>query len=115
MADSKVPGVYYFEYPSGIVPASPPFTTWSGLLITPPDSVYAERLQKKCGGVIMTEPLKRKMREQDGKLIKDSNNQDTLLTIGGDGWVSGFWTAPENWPEMAAGRESPTPFSTASK
>uniref|UniRef100_A0A6C0E6L5 Uncharacterized protein n=1 Tax=viral metagenome TaxID=1070528 RepID=A0A6C0E6L5_9ZZZZ len=115
MADSKVPGVYYFEYPSGIVPAAPPFTTWSGLLITPPDSVYAERLQKKCGGVIMTGPLKRKMREQDGKLIKDSNNQETLLTIGGDGWISGFWTAPENWPEMAAGRESPTPFSTASK
>jgi hypothetical protein len=124
---SKVQGQYYFEYSSGHIPEAPPFTTWSGLLAVPPDSPYAARLQKKCGGTVMKETLVRKEREQDGKIKKkklrdedgyvrknakgEDMEEDIELVIGGEGWIKGFWTAPENWPEMAAGREDPTPFS----
>ena len=115
---SKVQGQYYFEYSSGHIPEAPPFTTWSGLLAVPPDSPYAARLQTKCGGAVMKESLVRKEREQDGKIkkikvqkAKGEEMEEVELVIGGAGWVMGFWTAPENWPEMAAGREDPTPFS----
>ena len=96
---SKVNGVYYFEYPSGVIPEIPPFTTWSGLLAVPPDSPYAERLKNKCGGTVMTEAYVSK-----GKDIWD---KDVKTVVGGPGWIKGFWTAPEDWPEMAAGREDP--------
>ena len=98
MAASKVNGVYYFEYPSGYVPSTVPYTTWSGLLVVPPDSPYAARLQK-CGGTVMTEAYVSK-----GKDIWD---KDVKTVVGGPGWIKGFWTAPEDWPEMAAGREDP--------
>jgi hypothetical protein len=110
---SKVDGVYYFEYPSGHIPSTVPFTTWSGLLAVPPDSPYAERLKTKCGGTVMTNTEIRKEREPDGRIKKkketDANGKDIEteleLAIGGPGWIKGFWTAPQNWPEMAAGRE----------
>lgn len=112
MAASKVDSVYYFEYPSGHVPSTVPFTTWSGLLAVPPDSPYAARLQNKCGGTVMTEAMVKKERESDGKIKKkvievNGKNIETEidLVIGGPGWIKGFWTAPANWPEMAAGRE----------
>jgi hypothetical protein len=75
----------------------------------------------------MKEALVRKEREQDGKIKKEKLRDDKghirknakgedmeeeiELVIGDAGWIKGFWTAPENWPEMAAGREDPTPFS----
>jgi len=90
--DSKVPGVYYMAYLDKdtnkvvMTPTSPPSTTWSGILACPADSPYAERLTKKCGGT---------------PFVKDGND-----------WVAGFWTAPKDWTEMAAGRESPRLFSS---
>lgn len=90
--DSKVPGVSYLEYylkdsnKIYITPEVPPNTTWSGVLACPSDSLYADRLKNKCTGVTF---------KKDGKE-----------------WIAGFWTAPANWPEMAAGRESPRPFSS---
>lgn len=91
MQNSKIPGIYYFEYVADkdtakkTIPSIPPYTTWSGYLECPADSPYAKRLLQKCGGVSY------KVKAQD--------------------WVKGFWTAPVDWPEMAAGRESDTPFS----
>ena len=116
---SKIPGEYYFEYPSGHVPQDPPFTTWSGLLAVPPDSPHAARLQNKCGGTVMTETLTRKKRNADGTLYKEKVlnakgvevAEEVELVIGDKGWIMGFWTSPEDWPEMAAGREDATPFS----
>jgi hypothetical protein len=124
---SKIQGEYYFEYPSGHVPQDPPFTTWSGLLAVPPDSPHAARLQNKCGGTVMTETLTRKKRNPDGTLYKkklrdddgyfrknakgEDIEEEVELAIGDKGWIMGFWTSPENWPEMSAGREDPTPFS----
>jgi hypothetical protein len=108
---SKVDGVYYFEYPSGHIPSTVPYTTWSGLLAVPPDSPYAARLQK-CGGTVMTEALVKKEREPDGRIKKkftEVNGKvietESELVIGGPGWIKGYWTAPQDWPEMAAGRE----------
>lgn len=95
MQNSKIPGIYYFEYvdkdssKTTVVPSIPPFTTWSGYLECPADSPYAKRLLNKCGGVAYE--------------VKTGDKK-------GD-WVKGFWTAPVDWPEMAAGRESDTPFS----
>ena len=99
MSAFKIPGIYYCEFPdkkdenniilhgTATIAEYPAYTTWSGLLQVPPDSPYAKRLVDKCGGV----PLKKK---------------------GKEGWISGFWTAPKDWPEMSAGRESPRPFSS---
>jgi hypothetical protein len=90
--DSKVPGISYLEYlikdsnKIEMTPQVPPTTTWSGILACPSDSPYADRLKKKCSGVIF-----------------EKNGME---------WIAGFWTAPANWPEMAAGRESPRPFSS---
>lgn len=108
---SKVPGTYYFEYSTGFIPSAPPFTTWSGLLIVEPDSDYAERLLKKCGGTVMKEPRVNKLKELDGKNVKDENGNEILQSFGSEGWISGFWTAPEDWTEMAAGREDMKPYS----
>jgi hypothetical protein len=88
---SKIPGLYYFEYTNkdtgmlSHIPPSPPFTTWSGLMHCPLESEHGERLKTKCGGDVY---------EHQGKA-----------------WVKGYWTAPTDWPEMAAGREDPRPFS----
>lgn len=98
----KIPGVYYFEYPGGAVPIAPPWTTWSGLVTMPPTSPYAARLLQKCGGIVMTKPFK--------KTGKDIWKEDHTFTYGKPGWIMGFWTAPDDWTEMAAGRESPEPF-----
>jgi hypothetical protein len=124
---SKIAGEYYFDYPSGHVPENPPYTTWSGLLAVPPDSPFAARLQNKCGGEVMTEPLIRKKRNADGTLFKeklrddngyvrknargDDMEEEVELVIGDKGWIKGYWTSPENWPDMAAGREDGVPFS----
>lgn len=89
--DSKISGIYYFEYTNkdsgkvNHIPLSPPYTTWSGLMACPLESQHGERLKKKCGGELY-------------------NNE-------GKTWVKGYWTAPTDWPEMAAGREDPRPFS----
>ena len=88
---SKIPGIYYFEYTNkdsgklSHIPPSPPFTTWSGLMACPLEGEHGERLKKKCGGEVYEE--------------------------GGKKWVKGYWTAPTDWPEMAAGREDNRPFS----
>ena len=98
---SKITGIYYFEYEqkeemitendkkktvtTPFIPTIPPTTTWSGRLECSADSPYAERLKNKCGGVTF---------QKDGV-----------------DWIVGYWTAPTDWPEMAAGRESSTPFS----
>ena len=65
-------------------PSSPPWTTWSGLMLCKPDSPYAKRLGEECGGILVTE---------DGK------------EFGGEGApaaVLGFWTAPQDWQGMLA-------------
>ena len=103
MENSKIPGIYYYQYvdkdtaKTTVVPSSPPFTTWSGYMECPADSPHAERLQKKCGGVSYKAKVEVKGEEKPQVIEQD--------------WVKGFWTAPVDWPEMAAGRESSTPFS----
>ena len=67
---------------SRMYPSIPPYTTWNGRMECDVDSKYAKRLREKCGGIIMP-----------------------------SGRIEGYWTAPEDWTEMAAGRESPRPFS----
>ena len=87
----KIPGLYYFDYADketskrSHVSLSPPWTTWSGLMACPLESEHGQRLKKKCGGEVY-------------------NNE-------GKSWVTAFWTAPTDWPEMAAGREDSRPFS----
>ena len=86
---SKVKDISYIEcvVDSSTVwppPSSPPWTTWSGLMLCAPDSPYAKRLGEECGGILITE---------DGK------------EFGGEGApaaVIGFWTAPEDWQAMLA-------------
>jgi hypothetical protein len=91
MDTSKIPGIHYFEYTNKdtgkvtYTPSSPPWTTWSGLMACPLKTQFGERLKKKCGGQAY---------ENEGKT-----------------WVKGYWTAPTDWPEMAAGREDTRPFS----
>ena len=94
MEASKISGIYYFEYTDkdtgkrSHIPPSPPWTTWSGLMACPLESEHGQRLKNKCGGEVY-------------------DNQ-------GKSWVKGYWTAPTDWPEMAAGREDPRPFSSKS-
>jgi len=92
MDTSTIPGIPYINYTDkesgkkSYVPPSPPWTTWSGYMECPLDSQYGKRLRDKCKGeVYMNE---------------------------GKQWVKGNWTAPIDWPEMAAGREDPRPFSS---
>jgi hypothetical protein len=63
-------------------PCSPPWTTWSGLMLCKPESPYAKRLAEKCGGILVTE---------DGK---------EFVGKGTAAAVMGFWTAPEDWQGM---------------
>ena len=91
----KVKGVTYMISENNYIPSTPPYTTWSGLMITKSDSPFAERLKNKCGGIAI---------DADEKLYKgDWRNAAN---------IAGYWTAPEDWPEMSAGREDPTPCCT---
>jgi len=105
MDNSKIPGIYYAQYvnkdtgKTTVVPSSPPFTTWSGYMECRADSPHAQRLMKKCGGVTYKVKVEEKAEGEEKPTIKE------------EPWVKGFWTAPVDWPEMAAGRESATPFS----
>ena len=105
MENSKIPGIYYYQYvnkdtaKTTVVPSSPPFTTWSGYMECSADSPHAERLLKKCGGVNYKAKIEAKVEGEEKPQIAEQD------------WVKGFWTAPVDWPEMAAGRESSTPFS----
>ena len=123
MQNSKIPGIYYFQYVEDkdskkiTVPSAPPFTTWSGYLECPADSPYAKRLVEKCGGVPYKAKLKTEQ-EIDSELKPDADPKakpapkiKVVLKSWEEDWVKGFWTAPVDWPEMAAGRESDTPFS----
>lgn len=122
MQNSKIPGVYYFEYVSEkdakkTVPSIPPFTTWSGYLECPADSPYAKRLVDKCGGIPYKANLKIEQ-ELEPELKPDADPKakpapkiKVVVKTWEEDWVKGFWTAPVDWTEMAAGRESATPFS----
>jgi len=122
MQNSKIPGVYYFEYVSEkdakkTVPSIPPFTTWSGYLECPADSPYAKRLVDKCGGIPYKANLKIEQ-ELEPELKPDADPKakpapkiKVVVKTWEENWVKGFWTAPVDWTEMAAGRESDTPFS----
>jgi hypothetical protein len=65
-------------------PSSPPWTTWSGLMLCAPDSPYAKRLTQKCGGLAVAE------------------NGTEFVGEGEPAAIVGFWTAPEDWQEMVA-------------
>jgi hypothetical protein len=82
-------------------PSSPPFTTWSGLMLCAPDSAFAPRLLHKCGGIMIME---------DGKEASDEEKEAKKAPA-----VLGFWTAPEHWPAMLLatdGIEDPLPCSS---
>jgi hypothetical protein len=91
----KVKGVTYITTENCYIPSAPPYTTWSGLMITKPDSPFAERLKNKCGGIAINKA--EEVYEGDWRSAEN---------------IAGYWTAPEDWPEMSAGREDPTPCST---
>lgn len=123
MQNSKIPGVYYFEYvdkdssKTTVVPSAPPFTTWSGYLECPANSPYAKRLVDKCGGIPYKANLKIEQ-ELEPELKPDADPKakpapkiKVVVKTWEEDWVKGFWTAPVDWTEMAAGRESDTPFS----
>jgi hypothetical protein len=81
-------------------PSSPPFTTWSGLMLCPLDSTFANRLVKKCGGLVIL---------KDGTEAIEENKEKAAAILG-------FWTAPEHWPSMLTandGIEDPLPCSSA--
>lgn len=65
-------------------PCSPPWTTWSGLMLCAPNSPHAKRLGENCGGILVTE---------EGKEFVGEGKAAAVL---------GFWTAPEDWQEMLA-------------
>jgi hypothetical protein len=65
-------------------PSSPPWTTWSGLMLCAPNSPHAKRLGENCGGILITE---------EGKEFVGEGKAAAVL---------GFWTAPEDWQEMLA-------------
>ena len=65
-------------------PCSPPWTTWSGLMLCALNSRYAKRLAENCGGILVTE---------DGKEFVGEGSAAAVL---------GFWTAPEDWQGMLA-------------
>lgn len=108
MEKSKVKGVPYLEYvtedpgnkgsklAAWPPPQSPPYTSWSGLMMCPPDNTYAKRFKEKCGGVAVN---------SDGTIYAEEKWQGATAIVG-------YWTAPEDWSEMTAGREAPTPCST---
>jgi hypothetical protein len=84
---SKVKDVSYIEcvVDSSTVwppPSSPPWTTWSGLMLCAPESPYAKRLTEKCGGIGVAE------------------NGTEFVGEGAPPAIVGFWTAPEDWQEM---------------
>ena len=82
-------------------PSSPPFTTWSGLMLCSPDSAFAPRLLNKCGGIMIME---------DGKEASDEEKEAKKAPA-----ILGFWTAPEHWPSMLLakdGIEDPLPCSS---
>jgi hypothetical protein len=82
-------------------PSSPPFTTWSGLMLCAPDSAFAPRLLNKCGGIMIME---------DGKEASDEEKEAKKAPA-----ILGFWTAPEHWPSMLLakdGIEDPLPCSS---
>jgi len=65
-------------------PASPPWTTWNGLMLCAPNSPHAKRLAEKCGGILLT---------ADGAEFVGEGTAAAVL---------GFWTAPEDWQGMLA-------------
>lgn len=119
MDQSKIPGIYYFQYVEDkdtkkiTVPSIPPFTTWSGYLECPADSPYAKRLVDKCGGVPYKAKLKieKDLETEPAAEGKPAPKVKVVVKTWEEDWVKGFWTAPVDWIEMAAGRESDTPFS----
>lgn len=109
---SKVKGMTYIEcvfdgkYGDKITawppPSSPPFTTWSGLMLCDPDSSFAPRLLQKCGGVYIME---------DGKEVEATEEKKEEKAAA----ILGFWTAPNDWREMLTakdGIEDPLPCSS---
>lgn len=135
---SKVKGVYYHEYQyedpkfkgrmidrlGDCIPSQPAYTTWSGLMRCRPNSMFAGRLMEKCGGLPIGEDEKEfteadanAMKEAEARVQDESENTDVGAKNKEKPWwtyahnVIGYWTAPEDWLEMIAGRESPTPYS----
>ena len=138
---SKVKGVPYIECVKdgenkGKVgvwppPSAPPFTTWSGLMLCEADSPHTERLIQKCGGLLIkkdgaaagenaqtavidfwkAQAAQRSAEKVDENLVAAAAAARAELKNTG-AVVLGYWTAPEDWVEMVAGKEDPTPCST---
>jgi len=115
----KVKGVSYMITENEYIPSAPPYTSWSGLMITTPESPFAERLMNKCGGIATDwAAVQRDSLAELAKLAKGVRPTiDAAEEVYEGDWrtaqnIAGYWTAPEDWPEMSAGREDPTPCCT---
>ena len=145
---SKVKGVPYIECVKdgdnkdkvGVwpPPSSPPFTTWSGLMLCEADSPHAQRLVQKCGGLLIKKDgteaeegattaavafwkarnaleAQRVAEKPDEKLLTaaTASLEKAHAELKKTGAVVlGFWTAPDDWLQMLAGKEDATPCST---
>jgi hypothetical protein len=155
---SKVKGVAYIECVKdgdnkdkvGVwpPPSSPPFTTWSGLMLCEADSPHAQRLVQKCGGLLIKKDgteaeqgattaaaafweAQKTLDDATASLEaerfaeKVDEKLATAVSTAQEAWhkahadlkktgavVLGFWTAPEDWLQMLAGKEDATPCST---
>jgi hypothetical protein len=115
-------------------PSEPPFTTWSGLMLCEADSPHAQRLVQKCGGLLIKKDgaeaeegattaavafwearnaleAQRVAEKPDENLAGAAEKAHAELKKRG-AVVLGFWTAPDDWLQMLAGKEDATPCST---
>jgi hypothetical protein len=65
------------------IPTQPPWTTWSGFMVLRPTSSLKERFVEKCGAIAI---------KADGTPVEGNENAYAF---------AGFWTAPENWFNIA--------------
>jgi hypothetical protein len=91
---------------SNTIPSIPPYTTWKGFMVVPPDSPYAARLLNKCNGEVMTESVERNLYNSVGDVQRGVDGKPMRHRVGGKNWIAGNWIAPDNWVEWVAGREN---------